>query len=361
MRRIPVKFLREGSLIAQNIYDKNGLLLINEGSKVDSKTLNLLNQHNILSTYITDEHSPDKISEVLNSELRLKSVLELKKMAFTFVQSGAPKNPTTVSHENFERIKKLVTNIVDELLSKDILLIEGIDIRNFENYYFSHSVNVAVMSISLGIELKYDRQKLIRLGLAAILHDIGLVFLPHDILYKPTERTGEEEEIFKTHCQKGYDYLSKFENIDKEILEAVIYHHERVDGQGFPKGLSSKKLSDFSKIISIVDFYDELMSTGIMLKENLPNNVLEQIMAYVGYSFEYELVSVFYKKAVPFLKGTIIKLSNDDIALVEGTIKGFPLRPVVRIIKSNDKSKINKCISLVDNLSLSIVELVYYI
>lgn len=84
-------------------------------------------------------------------------------------------------------------------------------------------------------------------------------------------------------------------------------------------------------------------------------------MAHIGTAFDYKIVEVFYKKAIPFLKGTMLKLSNGDIVLVEGTINGFPLRPIVRVLQSDDNSKINKCINLVDVLNLSIDKIIYYL
>ena len=84
-------------------------------------------------------------------------------------------------------------------------------------------------------------------------------------------------------------------------------------------------------------------------------------MADIGAAFDYKIVEVFYKKVIPFLKGTMLKLSNGDIVLVEGTINGFPARPIVRVIQSDNNEKINKCINLVDDLNLSIDKIVYYL
>lgn len=119
-----------------------------------------------------------------------------------------------------------------------------------------------------------------------------------------------------------------------EVLYPLLNHHEKVDGTGYPRGLKNKQIDEFSKIIAIADYYDEVMHSGFILEESMPNDILEEIMAYVGSSFDFELVKVFYKKVKPFLKGTVIRLSNGDIALVEGTIKGFLLRPIVRVIES---------------------------
>lgn len=361
MRRVPLTFLREGSIIARSIYDKDGRILLAKGTEINKKLIKLLTYHNILSAYIIDKYSPNSSSDIISESLRIKSIIELKNMASNFINDGAKSGYDDVKYNYFNKIKDLVIEIVDELLSKDVLLIEGIDIRNVENYYFSHSVNVAVLSIILGIELEYSKDKLVNLGIAAFLHDIGLVFLPAHVLYKTSNRNSDEEKIFRTHCEKGYSYLCKFEGIDEEVLEPILCHHEKIDGNGYPNKRNNKEISEFSKIISLVDFYDELMSTGIILQENLPHNVLEQIMAYVGSSFKYELVHILYKKTIPFLKGIMIKLNNGDIALVEGTVEGFPLRPIVRILKSKDNTKINKCINLAENLTISIDEIVYYL
>lgn len=361
MRRIPLRYLQENSITAMDIYNPNGKLLISKGMKIDKNMIELLNKNKILYIYIMDESRQDIIDDVISPELRREAVLELKRMCYEFSNLTSIKKCKETNNVYIDRILNLVNRIIDELLKKNSLTIEQIDIRDFENQYFQHSVNVAIISLIIGIELNYDIDKLRRLGIAAILHDLGYAFLPKEIIYKSTKLSNEEEEIVKTHSEKGYNYLSLYTDISREVLLPILYHHEKIDGTGYPRGIKGNRINEYSKIIAIIDFYDKLINSEVILQSDLPNNILEKIMAYIGSAFDYKIVEVFYKKVIPFLKGTMLKLSNGDIVLVEGTINGFPARPIVRVIQSDNTEKINKCINLVDALNLSIDKIVYYL
>lgn len=361
MRRIPLRYLQENSITAMDIYNPNGKLLISKGLKIDKDMIELLKKNKILYIYIMDESKQDIIDDVISPELRREAVLELKKMSYEFSNLTSIKKCKETNDVYIERILNLVNRIIDELLKKNSLTIEQIDIRDFENQYFQHSVNVAIISLIIGIELNYDIDKLRRLGIAAILHDLGYAFLPKEIIYKPTKLSNEEEEIVKTHSEKGYNYLSLYTDISRDVLLPILHHHEKIDGTGYPRGIKGNRINECSKIIAIIDFYDKLINSEVILQSDLPNNILEKIMAHIGSAFDYKIVEVFYKKVIPFLKGTMLKLSNGDIVLVEGTINGFPARPIVRVIQSDNNEKINKCINLVDALNLSIDKIVYYL
>lgn len=361
MRRIPLRYLQENSITAMDIYNHNGQLLISKGLKVDKYMIELLKKNKIIYIYIMDESKQDIIDDVISQELRREAVLELKKMCYEFSNLTSIKKCKETNNVYIERILNLVNRIIDELLKKNSLAIEQIDIRDFENQYFQHSVNVAVVSLIIGIELNYDIDKLRQLGLAAILHDLGYAFLPKEIIYKSTKLSNDEEEVVKTHSEKGYNYLSLYTDISRDVLLPILYHHEKIDGTGYPRGIKGNRINEYSKIIAIIDFYDKLINSEAILQSDLPNNMLEKIMADIGSAFDYKIVEVFYKKVIPFLKGTMLKLSNGDIVLVEGTINGFPARPIVRVIQSDNNEKINKCINLVDDLNLSIDKIVYYL
>ncbi len=278
IRRIPMTKLQEGSVIATNIYDINGNIVVRENFKVNETIIDILKKYNVLAVYIIDEYSPSIIKDSIEVELRIKVVSELRKMAQEFSRVEDGKKSKFIKTNYIKNIENLVNMLIDELYKKEELLIEQFDTRNWSDYYFYHSTNVAIMSIIIGMELNYNRKKLLELGMAAILHDIGFALLPKEIVYKFNGRTEDEIEILKSHCEKGYKYLSNY-NIDREVLYPLLNHHEKVDGTGYPRGLKNKQIDEFSKIIAIADYYDEVMHSGFILEESMPNDILEQIMA----------------------------------------------------------------------------------
>ena len=360
MRRIPTRHLKEGSIIATDIYDSNGKVLIGKNTKVDAKRIEALKRYKILSVYVVDEYSPEIFEDIIGEKLRVNAVMELKSMALEFRKIDFTERGTVVKQEYLRRIVQMLNEITDELLAKKTPIIEQIDIRDMENYRYYHAVNVAVMSIIIGMELGYSRRKLRNLALGALLHDVGKTLLPDELIDKSGGRSLEEETELKSHCKLGYKYSREFKSLDEEVRLVILDHHENVDGSGYPRGINGDKINELTKIVAILNFYDNFMATGYMLNDSLPSNVLEQIMAYVDLNFDFDIVRVFLRKVKPFIKGTMVKLNTGDIAIVEGTIQGAPLRPLVRVIKSTDLSKINKVINLVDKLDVTIVELVYY-
>ncbi|WP_294154480.1 HD domain-containing phosphohydrolase [uncultured Clostridium sp.] len=361
MRRIPIRHLKIDSVSATDVYGSDFRILVTKGTKIDKEILDKLKEHNIISLYILDEYSPKYIEDVVNPALRMKAVKELKSMAYELMAIELNKRYEVVRLENVDKLENTLNEIIDELLSHKVQVIEQIDIRNKENSRYSHSVNVAIVSIIIGIKFNFNRKKLLQLGLAALLHDIGKIFIPKDILDKERDITKEEEEIVKKHCRLGYDYLSKYVNISTVVKVPILNHHENIDGSGYPQQLKGKYLDEFTKIIALVNFYDNLISSEYMHEDNLPNNVIELIMSKVESSFDFEIIKVLFNNTMPFLQGTIVRLSNNDVAVVMGTIQGIPLRPIVKIIKSNNITTINKCINLAEKLDVAIVEILYYL
>ena len=361
MRRIPVRCLKLGSTIATDVYDSNFRVLVKKGSVVDEKIIEDLEKCKVISIYITDEYGSKDVDDVITPELRVRAAKQLKIMALELLKIQITKRYDIIRLDYIDKLRITAGKIVDELIADNSRRIKQFDIRNKENYRYYHCVNVAVLATIIGIELKYKEEKLVKLAMAGLLHDVGKIFLPNDVLEKETDRDFEEDEVFRLHTKMGYEYLSRYLNIEREVKRCILNHHEKVDGTGYPRQIRGKEIDEFSKIISVVDFYDNLIASGYILEDNLPGNVVELIMSHVESSFDYNLVRILSKKAVPFLAGTIVQLSNGDAAVVIETTQGMPLRPIVKIIKSNNEHMIDKYVNLEEKLDLVIVKVLYYL
>ena len=138
-----------------------------------------------------------------------------------------------------------------------------------------------------------------------------------------------------------------------------MQHHERPDGLGYPNGLINDEINTLSKIVSIANAYDTLSTGRPNKKAMFPSDVLEYLMSNAGKMFDYDIVNTFCKIVIPFSKGTLVNLSNGDIAVVQETIPNFPLRPIVKILKSSKIDTINKEINLIDEISIIITSIRY--
>ncbi|MBE6071175.1 MAG: HD-GYP domain-containing protein [Clostridium butyricum] len=366
MRLIPVKRVRSNTVLGKTIYDWEGKVLLRAGVVLRENTIKKIEELNISSIYIVDKYSREEIEDVIKPEIRQKTI-GLVKEAFSTIQRLEPKNRIKNSENDytwqeesyFYNIGKMVENIMTDILRKDDILLALVDIRSSDNYIYAHSVNVAVISLMIGIAFKLPKKKLEALCTGALLHDIGKAYLPSEIINKKEKLTEAQQYIMNTHPRIGYKYLSGTYNVSALSKIIVLQHHERVDGKGFPDGLTKDKIMDLSAIVSIADAYDNLSNNINGREAMFPSDILEYLMSNAGTMFDYNIVSVFCRIVIPFPKGTLVELSTGEIAVVEKTIPNFPLRPMVKIINSKRVERENMIIDLITELSVVITKIVY--
>lgn len=366
MRIVPIECVRSGSYLGKTIYDNEGRILLKAGALLSQNIVKSIRNLNIYSVYIIDEYSEMEIEDIIKPELRQKSVL-LVKETFKNIDSlsshtSKDKNSLLKSNEiYFSSISEVAEELLENILNNKNILVSLVDIKSMDNYTYQHSVNVAILSLILGISLKLSKIDLINLCIGALIHDIGKVFIPKEIITKNGPLTFDEYELIKSHPRKGYDYLDSQYTLKTASKLIVLQHHERIDGYGYPNNIKGSKLNSLSKIVAIADVYDALTSDRSYRRALCPSEALEYIMANAGTMFDFDLVTIFAKTVVPFPFGTIVRLSNGDVGIVQETLPNFPLRPNVKILKSNDIKKEGRLVKLVDELSLVISNIQYEI
>ena len=367
MRLVPIECIRENSLLGKAIYSCDGQCLLRSGVLLTHDILKKIKEFQILSLYIIDEYSSAEIEDIIKPELRQKSISIIKE-TFCDIERIASvhkfENRTLNEYTNHEKqyfnsINEVAEDIVDNVLSNKHVLLSLVDIKSMDNYTYSHCVNVAVISIILGISLNLSKKKLTYLCIGALIHDIGKSFIPKEVLQKPGRLTPEEFEIIKCHSRYGYDFIKNFFDLSSHIKLIVLQHHERFDGLGYPNSLSGDKISYLARIVSIADVYDALTSDRPYKRAMCPSDALEYLMSNAGTLFDYDMINIFCRIVIPFPQGTIVSLSNGDIGIVEKTLPNFPLRPIVKIVKSNCQNKIGSIINLIETLSVVISDIRY--
>jgi HD-GYP domain-containing protein (c-di-GMP phosphodiesterase class II) len=363
MRLVPINCIKPGSYLSKSIYDAEGRILLAQGVELTSLILNKIKHHGIMSLYIQDEYSDNEIEDIIQPELRQKAIQTVKNY-FDYSNFKQAKNSNSNEKNNmqYEYIKSLnevAENIVEEIISQKEILINLVDIKIMDNYTYAHCVNVAVLSLVLGIEMGFNKKQLYDIAVGAMLHDIGKVFIPNDILNKKGGLTKNEFEIIKKHPQLGYDYLKDIYDINAFARGIVLQHHERLDGSGYPKGLEEDQIHTFAKIVAIADNYDALTSDRPYRKPISPNDALEYIMGSAGRFFDYDMVKAFMDKIIPYPIGTLVRLSNGCIGVIDAITPFSPLRPKVKVIMGNESFLKDEIIDLYENYSI-VIEGVQY-
>lgn len=327
------KHLKPGMILAKDImlYNKSSFntLLLSKGHVLNNSYINKILNQDIDGAYIESESFSDIIVEpYINDRLKSKALTQIKDVYYDFQMSSNKINAKTVN-----KISCIVNDLVSELLYKDDLTYNIIDFKNYDSYTFQHCLNVAILSISTGISLKLNESSLHELGIAGMLHDIGKMLIPVEILNKPGKLTDEEFTIIKEHPVNAVKQLKNL--VSSDVLRAIESHHEKLDGTGYPYGRTENNISYYAKILAVCDVYDALTSDRPYRKATFSNEVIEYIMGCADTHFDYDILKHFIKIIVAYPIGTFVKLSNGQLAVVIKNYKENILRPLIRTISLN--------------------------
>lgn len=182
--------------------------------------------------------------------------------------------------------------------------------RNMDDLTYVHSINVALIASAIGKWMNYDSQQIKVLTLAGLMHDIGKLLVPDNILNKPGALTDNEYEIMKHHVNLGYEQ-TKNKDIPLPVKEAILLHHEKCDGSGYPFGIKSADIPAVAKIITIADVYDAMTATRIYRAPICPFEVVK-----VMYQDAFTKFDPVY--AIPFLKNVVSSYINTNVKLSDG-------------------------------------------
>ncbi|MDO9534789.1 MAG: HD-GYP domain-containing protein [Bacillota bacterium] len=335
MRRVSVSSLRPGMKVARPVYDSSGFLLLNSGLELKREYIENLKKLEIPALFIVDNLIPDvDIDDVILDETRKKANQLIKNIIMDIEKQPAK----SISKWMFadKSINNVLNDIVDQLLDNSNLVINLADIRTADNYTFSHSVNVAVLAITTGISLGLSRSRLHKIGFGSLLHDLGKIKIPLWILNKNGSLSVEEFEEIKKHPRYGYDMVRMQDYMDISSALIIYQHHERINGKGYPEGLTSEQIHLFSKIGAIADVYDALVSDR-PYRSAFPPHEAFHFLQSGGEEYDQNILQKFFNNIAAYPVGTILSLSNETIGVVVHNTAGFPTRPKVRIICSESE------------------------
>ena len=324
MYKIGVDFLREEMVVAKNIYDSDGKVLLAAGVSLRENYIQKLKDKGISEIYIHTEETADVIIEDVIREQNRSHAKKLVKDVMERVQIG-----DTVEAKE---ISRMINSMIDDLLSDRDIMVNLTDMRAVDDYTFAHSVNVCVLSLLGGIALNYNQIRLRELGIGALLHDIGKVWIPHQILNKPGFLDDGEFNEIKKHAELGYESLKRIPDIPSVSSLVALTHHERFDGSGYPFGKKGQDIHEFSRIVAIADVYDALTSDRVYKKKIMPHHAIEYLTSMGNHLFDYEIVKKFIQYIAIYPVGSMVKISTGERAIVTHVDRNFPTRPRIRIL-----------------------------
>lgn len=198
-----------------------------------------------------------------------------------------------------------------------------------DDYTFHHSINVAILCGVLGRWLGYRGEEWKNLVLAGLLHDVGKTQIPFEILRKPGKLTVEEMDTMKHHTTRGYNLVKEME-LPSSVLYAILQHHEREDGSGYPLQVPGEKIHPFAKVVAVADIYDAMTSDTVYRKRFHPFKAVESLLEDMYNKLDPNICTVFLNNVRDYFIGNVIELSDGREAEVVYLGKFISARPVVR-------------------------------
>ncbi len=227
-----------------------------------------------------------------------------------------------------------------------------------DDYNISHQVNVMIYALKLGFGLKYPKEKLVELGLSALLHDVGMFRIPASISLKTGQLTGHEIDVIKTHPEIGRDILKPFSGRYAFLPEVAYEHHEREEGQGYPQGLRGNDIHEYAKILSLVDSYEAMTHNRPYRKALMQSFSAKELIKHKNALFAPFVIKVFLQEISLYPLGSYVVLNSKAVAEVVACDQKHPLRPDVKILFDGEGSKVydNVIIKLSQNPLFFIVD-----
>jgi HD-GYP domain-containing protein (c-di-GMP phosphodiesterase class II) len=243
---------------------------------------------------------------------------------------------------NMRKAKRLMQQMVSSLIHDEFILLGLATIKNCGEYLYNHSVNVAIYSMALGLQLELSKTSLVQLGIAALFHDIGMIRIPQSILHKSDELTGEEWGIMQKHPIYSVETIVQgngWSETTARIIETAFEHHIKVDRTGYPQLTSQRELTLLGKIIAIGDFYDNIVrSHSYQLFPIFSDRAIGLLLDRSGKDFDPTLVKLFVRLVGFYPIGTLVMLENGEMGIVATPNKDVEMtdRPKVLRIHFQD-------------------------
>jgi HD-GYP domain-containing protein (c-di-GMP phosphodiesterase class II) len=236
----------------------------------------------------------------------------------------------------------MVADVSDALVAsitenRDALLLVG-RLRAERAGTYQHSVRVALYLIALGRQIGFPHEELVQLGTLGMLADVGKLRLPRALLEKPGMLTPSEFEQVKQHVKLGLDTIAAAGSLPAAVEQGIAQHHERIDGTGYPAGLSGMQISLYGRMAAIADSFSALIAERDYADARSPQDALLSLYQWAGTSFHEPLVEQFVQAIGVFPVGSLVELSNQEVAIVIEINRARRLEPRVLVLAGRDKA-----------------------
>jgi len=336
------RLLRLGSRILKDAYSGDGKLLLRKGAMIES--ISMIQRLLQPDVRFGDERSTE-IPLDLDNEKKIDNAPSMEAIEFaqkvekaTRIKSEAVSEIKSIYQQveqgetiEVEVVERVVASLAENLLEDSRALVSLVELKNADEYTYTHSVHVGILAMFLSLHTEL-RDKVEEVGLGALLHDIGKAEIPPSILNKPGPLTQQEMKQIKRHPVAGYEKLKKSGETRQIVLDCVLYHHETMDGNGYPEGRKSYNLPLTARIAAIADKYDALTTDRPYRQAMNPKEALSIMTSQMSKELDDVLLRNFVSIIGYYPVGSYVELSNGSIARVINHYATHPDKPRVILL-----------------------------
>jgi len=327
VRKLLVDDLRPGAMLARPVYDLRGVLMLNAGVVLDEERILTLRKRGIPAVYVEEPGLEDlKPREFLSGSTLARAIGILRPLFSSLEKGEGEILPSLVPD-----LRELVGRMAEDLRSGPL---EGLNLLQAalpEEYLLNHSLDVAFLSGALAISRGEREAEAVILG--GLLHDLGLA-ISGAWRRRPLSEEGRRQ--YDSHPVVGFRLLQDIREVSAFAKVAVLQHHERRDGSGFPSGVGGDKLHRVAEMVGLADAYVLMVEReGFSSRRLLPHEALEYLMSAAGFEFDHQLVESFLRLINPYPEGSRVRLSSGEEGFVVGQ-SGIPTRPLMRVVDGGE-------------------------
>lgn len=306
MRRVSTRSLMPGMIAAEDVFSFSNSLILAKGTVLTDKAITKLEVYSIFNLRVEDEWAEipsDESEEDISYSERLKQTPEFQHFAEDF-------------HKETETFKNTINGAMDDIANLDVdQLIQSSlallssdgnhvnvfdmlhNMRELDDSTYVHCMNVGLICNVFAHWLRMDEEDVKTATLCGLLHDIGKLKMPEDILKKPSKLTSKEYKIIQTHPKEGFNLLQT-SPVNEHVKNAALMHHERCDGSGYPLQLSSAQIDPFAKMVAIADVYDAMTSARVYRGPLCPFKVIESFEQEGFQKYDAQYILTFLSNIV---------------------------------------------------------------
>ena len=337
MRRISSRYLKPGMVLGRPVYSSNGYLLLDLGTELSKNALLILAKHRVTEVFVRDIRTADVfVHPMIAPEVEALVAQALWRLDAEDLVNG------DLSDEPLNHMERSVNAMVRELFPEALgeACVSGC--LSLEDYKFLQPAKVAGLCLCIGRNVGYDIFELSKLAMAALTMNVGYALAPSWMMDQTDALPEKINQDIPRHPDRGAEILGQYDRFAPETLEAVLQHHERWDGTGYPARLQGEDICPFARIIAVADTYYEMVSRRPGREPYMPHEAVEFILAYNGVLFDPELVQIVTRLVPLYPTGTTVRVNTGELGIISNANLGHIGRPVIRVCFNSESGILAK-------------------